>query len=57
MSVTVYKAIGITYNIFGRLKKREVLEVFATKEDARNFLSREASKYDEIEIEIEEVNL
>lgn len=55
MSVTEYKAIGITYNIFGRLKKREVLKVFATKEDARNFLSREASKYDEIDIE--EVNL
>ena len=55
MSVTEYKAIGITYNIFGRLKKREALKVFATKEDARNSLSGVASEYDEIDIE--EVNL
>lgn len=55
MSVTEYKAIGITYTMFGQLKKKEVLKVFAIEEDARNFLSREASKYDEIDIE--EVNL
>ena len=54
MSVTEYKAIGITYNMFGRLKEGEVLKVFATEEDARNFLSGVASEYDEIDIE--EVN-
>lgn len=37
MSVTEYKAIGITYNIFGRLKKRKVLKVFATERTQETF--------------------
>ena len=46
-----YNAIGFTYNCFGRLKKKEILETFPTMEEAREFLSLVADKYDDIDIE------
>ena len=44
-------ALGFTYNCFGILKKKDILEYFPTREEAREFLSLVADKYDDIDIE------
>lgn len=46
----VYNAVGTLYNVFGRLKKKELIGSFSTPEQARNVVSQVASNYDEVEI-------
>ena len=53
----VYNAIGTLYNVFGRLKKKELIGSFSTLEQARNVVSQVASNYDEVEIVTAELDL
>lgn len=53
----VYNAIGTVYNVFGRLKKKELIGSFSTLEQARNAVSQVASNYDEVEIVSAELDL
>lgn len=50
----VYNAIGTVYNVFGRLKKKELIGSFSTSEQARNAVSQVASNYDEVGIVVTE---
>lgn len=52
----VYNATGMIYNIFGRLKKKELIGSFSTLEQARNVSSQVASNYDEVEIVVMELD-
>ena len=52
----VYNAIGTTYNVLGRLKKKELIGSFSTSEQARNAVSQLASNYDEVEIAVTELD-
>lgn len=53
----VYNAIGTTYNVLGRLKKKELIGSFSTLEQARNTVSQVASNYDGVEIVTAELDL
>ena len=52
----VYNATGMIYNVFGRLKKKELIGSFSTLEQARNVSSQVASNYDEVEIVVTELD-
>lgn len=52
----VYNATGMLYNVFGRLKKKELIGSFSTLEQARNASSKVASNYDEVEIVVAELD-
>lgn len=52
----VYNAIGTLYNVFGRLKKKELIGSFSTLEQARNVVSQVASNYDEVGIVVAELD-
>jgi len=52
----VYNAIGTVYNVFGRLKKKELIGSFSTLEQARNVFSQVASNYDEVGIVVTELD-
>lgn len=52
----VYNATGMIYNVFGRLKKKELIGSFSTLEQARNASSQVASNYDEVEIVVAELD-
>jgi hypothetical protein len=52
----VYNATGMIYNVFGRLKKKELIGSFSTLEQARNASSQVASNYDEVEIVVTELD-
>ena len=52
----VYNATGMIYNVFGRLKKKELIGSFSTLEQARNVSSQVASNYDEVEIVVTELH-
>lgn len=52
----VYNAIGTLYNVFGRLKKKELIGSFSTLEQARNVVSQVASNYDEVGIVVTELD-
>ena len=52
----VYNATGMIYNVFGRLKKKELIGSFSTLEQARNAVSQEASNYDEVGIVVAELD-
>ena len=52
----VYNAIGTLYNVFGRLKKKELISSFSTLEQARNVVSQVASNYDEVGIVVAELD-
>lgn len=52
----VYNAIGTLYNVFGRLKKKELIGSFSTLEQARNAVSQVASNYDEVEIVVTKID-
>lgn len=52
----VYNAIGTLYNVFGRLKKKELIGSFSTLEQARNAVSQVASNYDEVGIVVAELD-
>lgn len=52
----VYNAIGTTYNVLGRLKKKELVGSFSTSEQARNAVSQVASNYDEVGIVVAELD-
>lgn len=52
----VYNATGMIYNVFGRLKKKELIGSFSTLEQARNVSSQVASNYDEVEIVVMELD-
>ena len=53
----VYNAVGTTYNVLGRLKKKELIGSFSTSEQARNTVSQVASNYDEVGIVTAELDL
>lgn len=53
----VYNAVGTVYNVFGRLKKKELIGSFSTLEQARNAVSQVASNYDEVGIVTAELDL
>lgn len=53
----VYNAIGTLYNVFGRLKEKELIGSFSTLEQARNVVSQVASNYDEVGIVTAELDL
>ena len=52
----VYNATGMIYNVFGRLKKKELIGSFSTLEQARNVSSQVASNYDEVGIVVAELD-
>lgn len=52
----VYNAIRTLYNVFGRLKKKELIGSFSTLEQARNVVSQVASNYDEVGIVVAELD-
>ena len=52
----VYNTIGTVYNVFGRLKKKELIGSFSTLEQARNAVSQVASNYDEVGIVVAELD-
>ena len=52
----VYNAIGTLYNVFGRLKKKELIGSFSTLEQARNVVCQVASNYAEVGIVVAELD-
>lgn len=52
----VYNAIGTLYNVFGRLKEKELIGSFSTLEQAKNVVSQVASNYDEVRIVVTELD-
>lgn len=53
----VYNAIGTILTFRGKIKNKELIGSFTTIENAKNAVSRVASKYDETEIVIVELDL
>ena len=53
----VYNAIGTVLTFRGKTKSKELIGSFTTLENAKNAVSQVASKYDETEIVIVELDL
>lgn len=53
----VYNAIGTILTFRGKVKRKELIGSFSTLENARSEVSRVASKYDETEIVVAELDV